>query len=61
MLDEDLRYVCKRLKYEFIPKGCDVIRYGEFGQEFFITLHGSVGVLLPNLNKPKREEKQKSN
>ena len=57
--EEDLRYICKKLKYEFVPEGIDVIKIGEFGQEFFITLYGSVGVLLPNIKKSKpQEEKQ---
>lgn len=43
-----------KLKYEFVPEGIDVIKYGEFGQEFFITLHGSVGVLIPLLGKSKK-------
>ena len=47
MNDEDLAYVWKKLKYEFVPEGFDVISYGDMGDKFYITLHGSLGVYYP--------------
>ncbi|CAI2382238.1 unnamed protein product [Moneuplotes crassus] len=57
---EDLRYICKKLKYEFIPAGFDVIKYGEYGNNFYITLHGSASVLIPGKKKKQETSKKMS-
>ena len=44
---DDFHFICKKLKYEFLPKGKDVITYGDYGDKFYITLYGNVGVLIP--------------
>ena len=36
-----------KLTWEFVPPGFDVITFGEFGDKFYITLSGNVGVLIP--------------
>ena len=46
-----------KLKYEFVSKGNDVITFGDYGDKFYITLYGNVGVLIP-LPKPKVEQKE---
>ena len=47
MTEEDLRFVCKKLKYEYVPQGYDVISYGDQGDKFYITLSGTLGVYYP--------------
>lgn len=49
--DTDLAFICKKLTYEFVPAGFDVITFGEFGDKFYITLHGNTGVLIPDNSK----------
>ena len=36
------------MKYQFVPEGWNIITYGDFGEEFYILLHGICGILLPN-------------
>lgn len=51
---DDLHFICKKLKYEFVPRGNDVITFGDYGDKFYITLYGNVGVLIP-MAKPKAD------
>ena len=44
-----------KLKYGFVPKGRDVITFGDMGDKFYISLSGSVGVLIP-VSKDSRQQ-----
>lgn len=46
-----------KLKFKYVPEGCDVIAFGEYGSEFFILLHGNVSVLIPAKNKEPEKDK----
>ena len=46
-----------KLKYEFVQKGKDVITFGDFGDKFYISLYGNVGVLIP-MSKGKNDPKE---
>jgi hypothetical protein len=58
-IDEEL--LLHNLKYEFVPPGFNVITYGEFGNLFYIILHGEVSILLPNDNVIPEEPPSPSN
>ena len=47
-----------KLKYEFYPNGVNVITYGDIGEKFYITLHGTLSVFLPTSEFKKKCENQ---
>ena len=49
--------MCARLKYEHFKAGQIVFTIGDYGDKFYIILHGSVGVLIPNKKRRKTVDK----
>ena len=39
--------VVKRLNYEFVPAGKNIIEYGQVGEKFYMIIRGRVNVLIP--------------
>jgi hypothetical protein len=39
---EDFKHICERLKFRFYPAGEFVMQKGDFGQEFFTIIKGTV-------------------
>ena len=39
--------VVKRLNYEFVPAGKNIIEYGQVGEKFYMIIRGKVNVLIP--------------
>jgi hypothetical protein len=43
-----------------VPKGYDVVTYGDIGDKFYIILHGNVGVYIPMSNIKKQKPQNKN-
>ena len=48
-----------KLKYEYVPANVNVISYGDVGEKFYITLHGTLSVFLPTAEYKKKFDIQK--
>ncbi|CAI2376116.1 unnamed protein product [Moneuplotes crassus] len=58
--EQELGFICKKLNHLFVPEGKDVITYGEYGSEFYISLDGKVDVLIPKSKEEQKEEEKES-
>lgn len=45
--DEQLIKLLKKMVYEFVPAGKEVMRYGEAGDKFYFIIQGSVSIAIP--------------
>ena len=47
--DASLLRILTNASFEAMPSGTTVFREGDKGEKFYIILHGSVGIMKPNL------------
>ena len=45
--DDGIYYCCKELRYRKYSNGSNICVFGEEGYEFYVIIHGTVGVLVP--------------
>ena len=43
--EDDMKYIWKKLRYQFVPVEKDVWVYGDIGDLFYIILHGEVKLM----------------
>ena len=48
LTDEDALAIVRRLKYEYAPKGTEVVRAFDSNKRFYFILAGKVACSLPN-------------
>jgi signal-transduction protein with cAMP-binding, CBS, and nucleotidyltransferase domain len=53
MTKEDYQLICENMKFRFYTASETIMNYGDFGNEFFIILKGTVSVLVPKVIKSK--------
>lgn len=46
--NHEIREVSQAFIFKSYPEDSQVINYGEFGEHFYIIIHGKVGVQIPN-------------